>query len=100
MPFICIFQLNNGAISNSDNIIFIEFIESAFGSFHQNPVRIAKIFYNGNKAYIYSNCPCFPSSKGEIKRGEIIDDKTKIAYFSTNGEDIPYNLPYATISKE
>ena len=98
MGFICIFQLNNGAIKESDDVTFIEFIEESFGKYHAVPIKIAKIIFNSQPAFIYSNCPCFPSSKGNLKSGDKLDSETKIAYFATEGEDIPYNRPYAIIN--
>ncbi|MDE3145067.1 MAG: hypothetical protein KGL19_12995 [Bacteroidota bacterium] len=97
MPFSCIFQLNNGAINKNDEVIFIEFIESAFDKYEEMPTKIAKVIFNGKEAFIYTNCSCYISSKGDIKNGEIITEKTKIGYFAANGEDIPYYKPYATI---
>jgi hypothetical protein len=32
MPFVCKFQLNNGAIKESDEVVFVDFIDSAFGN--------------------------------------------------------------------
>ena len=99
MPFSCKFQLNNGAISEQENVIFQEFIDSSFGEFHQNPVEIAKVLVNGKPAFISSTCPCFPSSKNkELKTGDGLNANTVIGYFSANGEDIPYDKPYAKIS--
>lgn len=97
MPFICIYQLNNGAITESDEVIFIKFIDSSFGEFHQEKVKIAQVTFNGNPAFIYSNCPSFPSAKSTLKKGDKITAETKIAFFSANGEDIPCARPYAII---
>jgi hypothetical protein len=100
MPFICKFQLNNGAIENADMITFLEFIDSSFGMFHKVPVKIAKILFNNKPAYIYSNCPSFPSTKEKLVTGQALTNQTIIGYFSAEGEDIPYNKPYATIRFE
>lgn len=100
MAFICTFQLNNGAIKPSDEIFFVEYIDKHFGNFHSMPVKIAKILFNKKPAYVYSNCPCFPSSKGTLQSGDKINSETKIAYFSAEGEDIPYDRPYATVEFE
>jgi hypothetical protein len=100
MAFSCTFQLNNGAISPADEVTFIEFIEEAFGKYHVGRVKIAKVLFNGKPAYIYSNSPGFPSGKGTIKTGDKINAETKIAYFSAEGEDIPYGRPYAIIDFE
>ena len=98
MPFTCIFQLNNGAIKNSDNVIFLDFIKESFGEFHEEKIKIARITLNNSPAFIYSNCPCFPSAFGNMQSGQTLTSETKIAYFSANGEDIPYYKPYAIIS--
>jgi hypothetical protein len=100
MPFTCKFQLNNGAIKNTDIVIFLEFIDSFFGTYQKGSVKIAKIIYNNEPAFLYSNSPAFLSSKGELKSGEILTDKTVIGYFSANGEDIPYDKPYAIIGSQ
>jgi hypothetical protein len=101
MPFTCKFQLNNGELKPDDEVIFREYVDSSFGKFHSEPVRIAEVLFNGKAASIYSNCPCFPSSKNkELKSGQRINDKTEIGYFSANGEDIPYDRPYAKIKEE
>jgi hypothetical protein len=100
MAFSCIFQLNNGAINPTDDVRFVEFIEDAFGKYHTEKVKIAKVLFNGKSAYVYSNSPSFPSGKGTINKGDKINAETKIAYFSAEGEDIPYNKPYATIRFE
>ena len=100
MPFSCIFQLNNGAIKQTDEVIFIEFIESSFGVYHREKVRIAKVIFNGVHAFIYSNSPAFPSAKGALNKGDKISNETKIGYFRADGEDIPYNRPYAIIEFE
>lgn len=97
MPFTCLFQLNNDAINKSDEIIFLEYIDSSFDRYSENPIRLANININGIRAFIYSNCPCYVSSKGEIKNGEKVTESTIIGYFSANGEDIPYDRPYAII---
>ncbi|MES1181254.1 MAG: hypothetical protein ABUL44_00510 [Flavobacterium sp.] len=97
MPFSCVFQLNNGAITKEDEIIFEEYIDSSFDKFEDSPTKIAKVIFNGQQAFIYSNCPCYISSKGKLNKGDKVDDKAKIGYFSANGEDIPYYQPYATI---
>jgi hypothetical protein len=100
MAFICIFQLNNGAIKESDEVIFLEYIEDSFGKYHTAPIKIAKVIFNNKPAFIYSNSPSFPSSKGTIQSGDKLDSQTKIAYFAAEGEDIPYNRPYAIIGFE
>ena len=100
MPFVCIFKLNNGAIKESDEVVFVEFIEESFGKYQPAPIKIAKVVFNNKGAFIYSNSPCFPSSKGNIQPGDKLNSETKIAYFAANGEDIPYNRPYAIISFE
>lgn len=98
MPFSCKFQLNNKAISSNDKVVFGKFIESSFGKFHEAKVNIAEVIYNNQIAFITSNCPCFVSSPNKaLERGTIITETTVIGYFSANGEDIPYNRPYAII---
>jgi hypothetical protein len=100
MAFSCIFQLNNGAINPTDEVTFIEFMEDAFGKYHLEKVKIAKVLFNGKPAFIYSNSPSFPSGKGTIMKGDKITAETKIAHFAAEGEDIPYSRPYATIGFE
>jgi hypothetical protein len=97
MAFKCIYQLNNGTIKESDEIIFIEYIDTPFGHFQKETVQIAKAMFNGSPAYVYSNCPGVPIDKGYLKSGDRIFPDTEIAYFAAEGEDIPYNRPYATI---
>ena len=97
MPFDCKFQLNNGAVNASDSIIFLKFFDDSFGHYHSVPIAIAEINFNGNQAYIFSNCPCFPSTKGNLKVGDKINSETIIGYFSADGEDIPYFKQYAVI---
>ena len=100
MPFTCKFQLNNGAIENTDIVIFLEFIDSSFGSFHKGPVKIAKVLFNNKPAFIYSNCPSSPSKKEKLVNGQVLTDETTIGYFSAIGDDIPYGKPYAIIKFE
>ncbi len=100
MPFTCIFKLNNGAVKDSDEITFLEFIETSFGEYHRDKVKIAKVIFNNNPAFIYSNSPCFPSTKGTLKKGDKITSVTHIAYFGADGEDIPYDRPYAIIEMQ
>jgi hypothetical protein len=100
MPFSCIFRLNNGAIKKTDEIFFVEYVDASFDAFHEKPIIIAKALLNGNLVFIYSNCPCYVSSKGELKEGERISEDSKIGYFAANGEDIPCNKPYAIIKKQ
>ncbi|MEP6465694.1 MAG: hypothetical protein ABJB05_05290 [Parafilimonas sp.] len=97
MPFSCIFQLNNGALKESDEVIFIDFIDSSFGKYHVGKVKLAKVLFNGLPAFVCSNSPAFPSAKGAIKQGEKLTAETKIGFFAAEGEDIPYNKPYAII---
>ena len=100
MPFKCKFQLNNGAIDNNDIIIFSKFINDSFYSFNNSPVNIAEVFVNGKRAYIISTCPCVPSHKCNLIEGQSIDCNTIIGYFDADGDDIPYNKPYAQITFE
>ena len=97
MLFTCKFQLNNGAIRKTDEIIFVEFFNDSFEVFQDKSVKIASILFNRKPALIYSNCPCFVSSKGNLEKGDSINEETIIGYFSANGEDIPYNKPFAKI---
>jgi hypothetical protein len=53
---------------------------------------------NDQAAFIYSNSPGSPSTKGNLIEGDVITQDTIIAYFAANGEDIPYHKPYATIA--
>jgi hypothetical protein len=100
MPFSCVFQLNNGAINESDEIIFIEFIDHSFGKYNADKVKLARVLFNGNPAFIYSNSPGFASTKGKLEQGDKITSETKIGFFGADGEDIPYNRPYAVIKIE
>jgi hypothetical protein len=100
MPFVCKFQLNNGAISDSDEVIFIKYVDESFGDYHLEKIKIASVLFNMKPAFIYSNCACFPSTKGHLEKGDKITSKTEIGYFSADGEDIPYYKPYATIQYE
>jgi hypothetical protein len=100
MAFVCKFQLNNGSIATTDTVIFVEFIDSSFGSFHSNPVKIAKVVFNERPAFIYSTCPSFPSTKEKLIKGQLLNSDTTIGYFAAEGEDIPYNKPYAIIKFE
>jgi len=97
MPFVCKYQLNNGAIDESDEIVFNRFVDESFGSYHREGVRLAEVEFNGLPAFIYSNSPGFPSTKGNLKPGDKINSETEIAYFAADGEDIPYSRPYAVI---
>lgn len=97
MPFTCIYQLNNGAINDGDEIIFKQYIDQSFGSYHAAPVKIAEVIVNGRMGFIYSNGPGVPSTKGSLAAGDLITPETKIAYFFADGEDIPYQRPYAVI---
>lgn len=100
MAFICKFQLNNGSIANTDIVMFVEYIDSSFGSFHKNPIKIAKVVYNDRPAFIYSTCPSFPSTKEKLVNGQLLTNQTIIGYFAAEGEDIPYDKPYAIIKFE
>jgi hypothetical protein len=97
MPFVCKYQLNNGAIKDDDHVVFKRYLDESFGKFHIEPVKIAEASLNNQAAFIYSSSPGFPSTKGNLIEGDLITPDTIIAYFSANGEDIPYNKPYATI---
>jgi len=97
MPFACKFQLINGAIKENDNVVFLNFIDTSFNKYHNELVKIAEVEFNNIKASIYSTCPCFPSSKGNLKTGDLISNQTIIGYFSADGEAIPYYKPYAKI---
>ena len=99
MPFACKFRLNNGALEEKDEVLFLEFIDDSFGSFHNESIQIAKVQFNGKQAYISSTCPCFPSSKNKLlEKGVKLNTSTVIGYFSANGEDIPYDKPYSKIT--
>ncbi len=97
MPFICTFQLNNGAISANDEVVFKQYIDGSFGAYHSHNVPIAEVVVNGRSAFIYSNGPGFPSTPGKLEPGDLITPETKIAYFAADGDDIPYGRPYAVI---
>jgi hypothetical protein len=100
MPFICTYKLNNGAIQESDEVVFQRYVDESFGKYNTERVKIAEVLYNKEPAFIYSNSPGFASTKGALKIGEEITPETKIAYFAADGEDIPYERPYAIISFE
>lgn len=100
MPFSCKFQLNNGALKEDDNLMFIEYVDASFGKFHREKVELAKVMVNGEVRFISSNCPCFVSSKGALKFGDAVNEETEIGFFSANGEDIPYGKPYAILQSE
>ena len=100
MPFVCKFQLNNSALNDSDKVRFLEYIDSSFGVYHAEKIKIAKVIYNDQPAFISTNSPSFPSSKGNLVEGELVDEHTVIGYFSADGEDIPYDKPYAIITLE
>ena len=97
MPFTCKFQLNNGSITENDEVIFINFIDDSFNKYQSELVKIAEVEFNNLKTFIYSTCPCFPSLKGNLKTGDLINSETIIGYFSAEGEAIPYDKPYAKI---
>jgi len=100
MGFVCKFQLNNGEIEDGDVVIFLEYVDNSFGNYYTEQVKIAKVEFNGYETFIFSTCPCFPSSKTNLTKGETIDKNTVIGYFATEGEDIPYNKPYARIERK
>ena len=100
MAFSCLFQLNNGAINETDEVIFLKYIPSVFDSFRKNSVKIAEVIFNGSRASIFTNCPCYISSKAGLKAGERIIQSTVIGYFSAEGEDILYSKPYAILKIE
>ncbi len=97
MPFTCKFQLNNGALKTTDKVVFVSFVDKSFGDFHNENVQIAKVLVNDLDAFVYSTCPCFPSTKGSLEKGSIISAETILGYFSADGESIPYDRPYAQI---
>ncbi len=97
MPFICTYQLNNGAMSANDEVVFQRYVDGSFGAYHSHNVPIAEVLVNGLSGFIYSNGPGFPSTQGKLETGDTITPETKIAYFAANGEDIPYGRPYAVI---
>ncbi|MEO6852182.1 MAG: hypothetical protein ABI203_01725 [Mucilaginibacter sp.] len=97
MPFVCQYQLNNGAIESDDKIIFKRYLDESFGKYHEEPIKIAEALLNGKAAFVYSSSPGFPSTKGNLIEGDVITPDTIIGYFAANGEDIPYSRPYATI---
>ena len=100
MGFVCKFQLNNGELQDSDEVSFLNYVDNSFGKYHAEPVKIARVVYNGVETYIYSTCSCFPSGKTNLTRGERIDKNTIIGYFAAEGEDIPYDKPYARIERK
>jgi len=81
MAFICIFQLNNGAIKESVKFTFLEYIEDPLGNITLLLLKLLKLYSINKPAFIYSNSPSFPSSKGAIQSGDKLDSQTKIAYF-------------------
>jgi len=71
MAFICIFQLNNGVIKESDEVIFLKYFEDSFGKYHASPIKIAKVIFNNKPAFIYCNSPSFfhPIHRMFLKHG-------------------------------
>jgi hypothetical protein len=86
-------------LSEGDEVIFDEFIDSSFGKFHREKIEIANVKFNGQEAFIFTNCPCFVSGRGKLESGDLLNAETVIGYFSANGEDIPYGKPYAILVK-
>ena len=84
-------------MAEDDEVIFGEFIDSAFGDYHNEPINIATVHFNGLEAFISTNCPCFPSAKGTLVKGDRLTPETHIGYFAADGEAIPYDQPYARI---
>jgi hypothetical protein len=52
MGFVCKFQLNNGELQDTDVVIFLEYVDSSFGSYHSNEVKIAKVEFNGRETSV------------------------------------------------
>ncbi|MBL7806186.1 MAG: hypothetical protein JNN28_00125 [Saprospiraceae bacterium] len=97
MAFLCTFQLNNGEIQDTDEVIFLAFVDDSFGHYHKDQVKIARVLFNGDESYIYSTCPCIPSDEASLTQGQKIDKDTIIGYFAA--DDIPYDKPFARIER-
>jgi hypothetical protein len=48
MAFSCIFQLNNGAINQTDDVTSVAFIEDTFGKYQTEKVKIPKFYLIAN----------------------------------------------------
>jgi hypothetical protein len=100
MGFVCKFQLDNGELEDTDSVTFLSYVDGSFGDYHKEEVKIARIQFNGRETFIYSTCPCFPSGKTNLIKGQKINEDTVIGYFAAEGEDIPYDKPYARIERK
>ena len=97
MASTCKLSLNNGAIKETDYIIFHSWIDSAWGKYIPTGTKYAEVIIDNQKAFLVTTCECQLLEKAELNKGDKIEPTTMIGTFACDGELIPYEKPYSKV---
>jgi hypothetical protein len=99
MPFKCELRLNNGAKNENETILFTRFIDKFWGTYNKESVIFGKALVDNMKYHLITTSPSYLSERGNLIINDEVNSETILGYFNADGEDIPYDKPYANLIK-
>jgi hypothetical protein len=99
MPFSCEAKLDAAQI-RQDAIIFDGWIDDAWNKFVPPGTAFARCHDGNGPCLLLLNGAGYLSSKPKLKAGDRLVAGNTVAYFSADGESIPYGKPYCLVAYE
>lgn len=96
MPFSCKAEIIGDQIRERP-LIFDAWIDSAWDRYVDAGTPFANAHDAHGDCLLRLTGPGFLSTKPHLRAGDEIAAGTIVAYFSADGEDIPYGRPYCTL---
>lgn len=97
MPFACQAKIEPGQLRHAP-LIFDHWIEEVWDRFVPTGTAFAVAHDIEGQCTINLNGPGFLSAKPSLEAGDPIQVGSIVAYFSADGESIPYGKPYCVIN--
>ena len=99
MPFSCEAAILNGQL-RGEALIFDSWVEESWSTFVHAGTIFALAHDSRGPCKLGLAGPGYLSSKPALKMGDRIIEGSVVAYFSADGESIPYGKAYCTITFE
>ncbi len=97
MAFTCEAKILSGQLRD-DSLVFDCWIEEAWSKYVVAGTAFAKAHDRQGNCVLNLTGPGFLTARPKLVAGDRISVGTLVAYFSADGEAIPYGRPYCTIS--